>query len=208
MVTDGDYPNKHSSLFASKNVTICRHIMKSWIVLFTVFLASVVGSQEVAPKAGETILRLSIESRGVVSILLHTRSAPKTTARIIQLAEQKFYDGQRFFKVMKSPKPFLVQIGDPMTKEAGADLTKAGAGGTGTTVPFEDSGNPNVLGAVGLAAKPDNRDSGDSQFYILLGPSRFLDGQHTVFGQVVGGIEVLKRIELGDRITSATIVRG
>lgn len=182
--------------------------MKFLLAVLTLLTAVWSNAQEVAPQPGETILRLAIESRGIVSIQLFTKEAPRTTARIIQLVDQKFYDGQRFFRVMKSPKPFLVQAGDPSTKDPNADLNKAGAGGSGVTIPYEESGRPNVLGAVGLAAKPDDKNSGDSQFYILLGPSRFLDGQHTVFGQVVGGLEVLKRIEKGDRITSATIVRG
>jgi cyclophilin family peptidyl-prolyl cis-trans isomerase len=77
-----------------------------------------------------------------------------------------------------------------------------GSGGSGARVPYEDSGLPNDTGYVGLSTLPRDRDSGDSQFYILLGPSRFLDGQYTVFGRVTQGMDVVRSIQLGDRITS------
>ncbi len=75
-------------------------------------------------------------------------------------------------------------------------------------MPFEESGLVNDAGAVGLSTMPGDRDSGDSQFYILLGAARFLDGQYTVFGQVERGMDVVQAIQLGDRIGSVRITRG
>lgn len=157
---------------------------------------------------GQTALVLDIEGRGQVVITLHTKEAPKTTAQIIKLAQQGFYNGQKFFKVVKQPKPFLIQTGDPASKSKPADDASLGSGGSGTRVPYENSGFPNVEGAVGLSTLPRDRDSGDSQFYVLLGPAKFLDGSYTVFGKVVSGMDVVRAVELGDKVTSATIVRG
>jgi cyclophilin family peptidyl-prolyl cis-trans isomerase len=60
---------------------------------------------------------------------------------------------------------------------------------------------------VGLAAIPGDKNSGDCQFYILLSKARFLDGNYTVFGRVVAGMDVVKKVERGDRITSVSVLR-
>ena len=84
-----------------------------------------------------------------------------------------------------------------------------GAGGSGKRIPFENSGHKHVVGSVGLSHLPDDPDSGDSQFYILLGPAGFLDGNYTVFGQVdQEGMSLLKTLQLGDKIMSAKIEKG
>ena len=178
-----------------------------FLVVLLAALASLVFAQY-KPKSGETVVRLTLESNSTIDILLYTKQAPKTTSRIINLVQQGFYNGQRFHKVVKNPRPFLVQIGDPGSKTKSMDDKTLGTGGTGTRVPFEDSGFANVTGAVGLATQENDRDSGDSQFYILLANSRFLNGASTVFGQVVFGLDSVNKIALGDKVTSATIVRG
>lgn len=164
--------------------------------------------QEYKPKPGETDMRIAIEGKGVVWVLLHTKEAPRTTARIIDLVNQRFFDGQKFYRVIKSPKPFLVQTGDPASKQRDASDKSLGSGGTGVFIPFEDSGFGNIKGAVGLSSLPADRDKGDCQFYILLDDQPFLNGNYTVFGQVVSGMNIVQIIELGDRISSVTIVRG
>jgi cyclophilin family peptidyl-prolyl cis-trans isomerase len=153
-------------------------------------------------KSGETVLKLEITSRGTVYIKLATKEAPKTTAQIIKLAKSGFYDGLRFHRVEKSPKPYLVQVGDPASK---ADLDKANNGGSGSTLSLETNSLSHTEGAVGLAM---TEGKGDSQFYIMLGSHKFLDGKYTVFGQVVNGMDVVKAIEKGDKIKAATIVTG
>lgn len=165
-------------------------------------------AQAYKPRAGETVLQVAIQGRGDVFILLHTEKAPKTTARIAELARQGFYNGQKFFRVEKSPKPFLIQAGDPDSRTKPIGDPSLGTGGTGVKVPYENSGFQNIEGAVGLSTLPRNRDSGDCQFYILLGPARFLDGNYTVFGQVAAGMDVVKKVELGDTISSITVLRG
>ncbi|MBL8066423.1 MAG: peptidylprolyl isomerase [Chthonomonadaceae bacterium] len=173
---------------------------RTFFLLLTVVLATL--------GWGQTKLVLDIENRGKVEIELYTNEAPKTTAQIIRLAQSGFYNGQKFFRVVKSPKPFLIQTGDPASKTKPANDPGLGSGGSGKSVPYEDSGHSNVEGAVGLSALPRDKNSGDSQFYILLGPAKFLDGSYTVFGRVVSGMDVVRAVELGDKVTSATIVRG
>ncbi|HTQ08905.1 MAG TPA: peptidylprolyl isomerase, partial [Fimbriimonadaceae bacterium] len=77
----------------------------------------------------------------------------------------------------------------------------------GARVPYEDSGHSNDKYAVGLArVVSKDRDSGDSQFYIVLGDgNNFLDGSYTVFGTVVDGKDVVDHLERGDQITSITV---
>jgi len=182
--------------------------MRIWLVLLLVWVATMAFAQDYRPKSGESVLRVAVDGRGVIFIKLHTKEAPKTTARIMQLAKSGFYDGQKFFRVEKSPRPFLAQVGDPGSRSKPMDDPSLGSGGSGQKIPFEDSGYPNVAGAVGLSALPDNRDSGDSQFYMLMGTFRFLDGQYTVFGQIVQGLDVLRKIEKGDRVTAVTVLVG
>ncbi len=177
------------------------------LVVVLAMLASLVFAQY-KPKAGETVMRLTLESKSTIDILLYTKQAPKTTSHVIGLVERGFYNGQKFHKVVKDPRPFLVQIGDPASKTKPMDDKSLGTGGSGTRIPFEDSGFANVTGAVGLATQENDRDSGDSQFYILLANSRFLNGASTVFGQVVFGMDSVNKIAIGDKVTSATIVRG
>ena len=161
-------------------------------------------AQAYKPKAGETVMKLEVEGRGDVYIKFHMKESPKTAAHILGLVKSGFYDGLRFHKVDNSPKPYLVQIGDPASKSG--DLS--GNGGSGAHIAYEDSGFSNVAGAVGLAHPLKNREDGDSQFYMLLDRSSFLDGNYTVFGQVVAGMDVLKKIEKGDRVVKVTVITG
>jgi cyclophilin family peptidyl-prolyl cis-trans isomerase len=183
-------------------------VKRLWIALIlTIGLACLGLAQSYSPKSGETVLRLAFEGRGNVYILLHTKQAPRTTARIIELVNDGFYNGQKVFRAEKSPRPFMIQMGDPNTKTKGVDDASVGSGGSGVKIAYENSGFVSDEGAVGLATIPGDKNSGDSQFFILLSRARFLDGNYTVFGQVVAGMEVVKKIERGDRIVSATIIR-
>lgn len=155
-----------------------------------------------------TTMTLKIQGKGDVVITLYTKEAPKTTAHILGLAEKGFYDGLKFFRVMKEPKPFLVLFGDPQTKTKAIDDAAIGTGGSGKRIAYEDSGKSNLKGAVGLSTLPRDKDSGDSQFYILLDDKPFLNGNYTVFGQVTSGMDVVSKVEVGDQVTSISIVRG
>ena len=176
------------------------------ILLFVCVVAAF--AQGYKPKAGETVLKVDIEGRGSYYVQLFTDKAPKTTEHILKLVQKKFYDGQRYHRVEKSPKPFLIQVGDPQSKSEPVDSDKMGKGGSGSKIAFEDTKRSNLAGMVGLAASPTDRNTGDSQFYVLLADSAFLDGNYTVFGRVVLGMDVVRQIERGDRVTAITVLNG
>lgn len=179
----------------------------SLAVAFAV-LALATKPSQYAPKAGESVLRIAVEGRGDIFVLVHTKKAPKTAEHILKLARGGFYDGQRFHKVVRSPRPYLAQLGDPQSKTKPLDDKAIGTGGTGARIPYEATGFVHEAGAVGLAHPDDGKKEGDSQFYMLLDQARFLDDNYTVFGKVVGGMDVLKKIERGDRVVSVTVVEG
>lgn len=181
-----------------------RVLLFSIVALAAWAAASVLGTEG----APTTRLVLDVEGRGRIVIKLHVEEAPKTTARIIELANQKFYDGQRFFRVIRQPRPFLAQLGDPESRTKDMNDPTLGQTGTGKRIPYEDSGFKHAVGAVGMSRLPESKDTGDCQFYIMLGQASFLDGNYTVFGQVVGGMDLLPKLELGDRVVSARIERS
>jgi cyclophilin family peptidyl-prolyl cis-trans isomerase len=164
--------------------------------------------QAYKPKSGETDLKIVVEGRGDVFIKLFPTEAPKTVTQIVKLVKSGFYNDLRFHRVDKVPKPYLIQVGDPQSKTMSLDDPAMGSKGSGEKIPYENTGRQNVVGAVGLAHSVQDQDSGDSQFYIVLGPAKFLDGHYTVFGEVVSGMSVVNQIELGDRIKSASIITG
>jgi len=179
--------------------------MRSLFLIFLLLLTlGVASAHNYSPKQGETVIKVAVEGRGNFFIKLYTKEAPKATSHILDLVRSGFYDNQRFHRVVKSPRPYLVQMGDPATKTK--DVAETGNGGTGTRIPYEDTGHSHDVGAVGLAALPNDKDSGDSQFYVMLGPYKFLDGNYTVFGQVVQGMDVVRKIERGDRVLSVSVV--
>lgn len=175
-------------------------LVVSLVLAALLALPSSVSSTQSAPS-----LVLQVEGKGEIVIALFSREAPKTTDRIAKLVRDGFYNGQRFHRVDRQPKPYLAQVGDPSSRGVDPRTTPLGDGGTGVKVPFEDSGKPHVTGAVGLARDPENMDSGDCQFYITLAPQPFLDGYYCVFGQVVEGMGVVDRLEVGDRIVRAEV---
>jgi len=156
------------------------------------------------PKSGESVLKVEVEGRGDIYIKLYTREAPKTTSHILKLVRDGFYDGQRFHRVETSPKPYLAQIGDPASKTG--DLT--GNGGSGVRVDYEESGFSNESGSVGLSHPKNDPSGGDSQFYILYERASFLDGNYSVFGKVVAGMDVVRRVQRGDRVIRVTAMAG
>ena len=122
---------------------------------------------------------------GRVVIDLRPDVAPKHVARIRELTRQGFYDGIVFHRVIEG---FMAQTGDP---------TGTGRGGSGQNIPAEFSKVPFVRGTVGMA-RAQNPNSGDSQFFICFADAQFLNGQYTVWGSVVEGMEFVDRIARGE----------
>jgi cyclophilin family peptidyl-prolyl cis-trans isomerase len=150
--------------------------------------------------------RLTFETpKGSFTIVTFPKEAPQTTEQIVKLAESGFYDGIAFHRVVSD---FVVQAGDPASKTGALDDPKLGRGGSGHPLPPEFQGQKiyHLTGTVALA-RGKEPNSGDSQFYVTLKPIPHLNGGYTVFGQVIRGMDVVKKIERGDKITKVTVMR-
>src|SRR6478672_12785398 len=182
--------------------------MKSWMLLpFAALLIaakpapvppipSIVPSAEiVANKADHLFLQLS--TGGTVEIVLRPDLAPHHVERIQTLVRRGFYNGLSFHRVIPG---FMAQGGDPKgTGEGGSDLPDLKA--EFTPVPF-------LRGTVG-AARADSRDSANSQFFIMFAPKPDIDGDYTVMGRVVAGMDAVDGIAPGEPPAEPTkIVRA
>jgi len=137
-------------------------------------------------KDPENTLLLEID-HGQVVIEMRPDIAPNHVARIKELAREGFYDGIVFHRVIDG---FMAQGGDP---------TGTGAGGSGKKLGAEFSDAPHIRGAASMARSGDP-DSGDSQFFICFEESSFLDGQYTLWGQVIEGMENIDKLKRGEPV--------
>ncbi|PIR62381.1 MAG: peptidylprolyl isomerase [Candidatus Pacebacteria bacterium CG10_big_fil_rev_8_21_14_0_10_42_12] len=143
-----------------------------------------------------------VTTKGNITFELYREQAPLTTANFLSLATTGFYDGVVFHRVIPD---FMAQVGDPLSK----DPTKKdswGQGGPGYTiadefVPELKHDGPGIVSMAKTAAP----NTGGSQFFITYEATPWLDGQHSVFGKVTEGLDVLNQISVGDSITSVSI---
>ena len=124
---------------------------------------------------------------GVTTIELRPDLAPNHVARIKELVRESFYDGVVFHRVIDG---FMAQTGDP---------TGTGMGGSGQKLKAEFSDAPHVRGTASMA-RAQNPDSGDSQFFICFEDSPWLNGQYTVWGQVIDGMDAIDKIKRGEPV--------
>jgi peptidylprolyl isomerase len=129
---------------------------------------------------------------GKVEIQLLPDVAPNHVKRIKQLVKNKFYDGVSFHRVISG---FMAQTGDP---------TGTGMGGSGKKIDAEFSDISHKRGIVSMA-RTNDPNSADSQFFICLADSVFLDGKYTVFGKVIKGMDVVDKIKKGDKESGKVI---
>ncbi|MHA1540253.1 MAG: peptidylprolyl isomerase [Alphaproteobacteria bacterium] len=129
---------------------------------------------------------------GRVEIQLRPDLAPKHVARIKELAREKFYDGIVFHRVIDG---FMVQGGDP---------TGTGMGGSGKNLKAEFSDAKHLRGTLSMA-RSSSPNSADSQFFVVLDAASHLDGQYTVWGQVVAGMEFVDMIKKGDSFSNGSV---
>jgi peptidyl-prolyl cis-trans isomerase B (cyclophilin B) len=132
-------------------------------------------------------------SRGAIVVDLFPQDAPKTVNNFVFLAKEGFYDGTVFHRVIND---FMIQGGDP---------TGTGRGGPGYRFEDETKGNPHKhqVGSLSMANAGPNTNG--SQFFITHVVTNWLDGKHTVFGQVRAGQDVVDAIKAGDTLTSVKI---
>lgn len=127
-------------------------------------------------------------TRGDMKLEMYPEAAPNTVANFYVLAQDKFYDGLSFHRVIPG---FVAQGGCPQG---------TGTGGPDWSIACETRGNPHKHVEGSLSMAHAGRDTGGSQFFLVLDPQPHLDGEHTVFGKVVDGLDVLQSLEIGDEI--------
>lgn len=129
---------------------------------------------------------------GKIKIAFYPKKAPVTVTRISELISKGFYNGIIFHRVVPG---FVAQAGDP---------TGTGTSGSGKNLPAEFNDLEHVRGTIAMARTQDP-NSADSQFYITLSRQAHLDGKYTIFAKVVDGLEIIDKIQRGDKIISFTL---
>ena len=169
--------------------------MKNLLVLLLAAISLTASSMAatLGPDVAVMEIRMGKEKQTRQVVLgLHDESAPYTVENFKTLVRKKFYNGLRFHRIFPSS---FVQTGDPSSRRGQTE--KTGTGGPGYTLPAEIKLKHNK-GAVAMARLPDKinpaKNSNGSQFYVCLTPLPKLDGQYTVFAQVLEGLDVLEAI--------------
>jgi len=129
--------------------------------------------------------------KGNIELTLFEKEAPNTVANFEKLANTGFYNGLTFHRVIPD---FVIQGGCPKGN---------GTGGPGYTIKCEINPHKHSTGALSMAHA--GKDTGGSQFFITHSPQPHLDGNHTVFGKVIKGMEVVNSIEPGDVMNKVTV---
>jgi|SRR5579859_5450972 len=128
-------------------------------------------------------------SAGEMAIEFWPEVAPKTVENFKALAQKGYYDGTAFHRIVKG---FMIQGGDPLTKDARRE-DEWGTGGPGHTIKAEFNDRRHQRGVISMA-RSQHPDSAGSQFFICLADASFLDRKYTAFGKLVRGDEVLGKI--------------
>lgn len=175
-------------------------------------------------------------NRGRVRLELDGDAAPLTAGNFVDLVNRGVYNGTLFHRVVRQPIPFVVQGGDPLTANANVPASQHGSGtfvdpasGESRLIPLELKLNgqseprygevitaPSLIRQLSLTHKPGSLamaraadpNSASAQFYIALQALPELDGRYAVFGKVVQGMDVVDRLQLGDRLIKASLVKA
>lgn len=138
-------------------------------------------------------------SKGDITFTVFADKVPLTVTNFLTLAKSGFYNGIKFHRIIPD---FMAQVGDPLTKD---DSKKElwGTGGPGYTIAdeFDPSLKHDTEGTVSMA-NTGQPNTGGSQIFITYAATPWLDGHHAVFGKVTQGMEVLRKLEVGDQIVS------
>lgn len=134
-------------------------------------------------------------TKGTMQIELFAKEAPGTVENFTSLIEKGFYNGLTFHRVIDD---FVIQGGCPKGD---------GTGGPGYKIKCETAGNPHKHLRGSLSMAHAGKDTGGSQFFICHSPQKHLDGIHTVFGQVVDGLDIVGKIQKGDKMVKLTVVK-
>ncbi|HKP86593.1 MAG TPA: peptidylprolyl isomerase [Blastocatellia bacterium] len=140
-------------------------------------------------------------NKGRITIELNEDHAPITAANFIDLVQRGFYDGLTFHRYEPG---FVIQGGDPVGNGTGGFIDPETGRERRIKLEVSRDLKHGEAGAVAMA-RSQNPDSASCQFYITLGPAGFLDMNYAVFGRVTDGMDVVKQLRAGDKITSATL---
>ena len=135
---------------------------------------------------------MTLSGGGTVTFRFYSNDAPNTVKRITQLISEGFYNGIVVHRVVPG---FVIQAGDP---------TGTGTSGSGVKLNAEFNSRKHEPGVLSMARTADP-NSADSQFFVMLGTHKHLDGQYTVFGRAITGYEHVQKVKQGDKIVSFTI---
>lgn len=143
-------------------------------------------------------------NRGALTAELYEKEAPKTVANFEKLANDEYYDGIRFHRVIPD---FVVQGGDPLSRDLPVGNPRVGTGGPGYHIDCETEGNPHKHQLGSLSMAHAGKNTGGSQFFIVLneGNTKHLNGVHTVFGKVTGGTDIIETIGQNDTMTKVRV---
>ena len=141
---------------------------------------------------------------GTITAELYDKEAPVTVANFEKLANSGFYDGVKFHRVIAD---FVVQGGDPLSRDLPAGNPRVGTGGPGWQIKCETAGNPHKHAVGALSMAHAGKDSGGSQFFMVLSEqnTRHLNGVHTVFGQITAGLDAMQKIKGNDVMTKVRV---
>lgn len=129
-------------------------------------------------------------SKGDIEISFYGSEAPKTVENFVKKGESGFYNNLTFHRV----EDWVIQGGDPK-----------GDGTGGGSMPVEFNSKPFVVGSLGIASRGDGKVQNDSQFFITKKDSQFLNNKYTNFGIVTKGMDVVEKIQIGDKILEITL---
>jgi len=171
------------------------------LLLAALLLPGMAVAQEDGP-GPNLVIEVSGEANGTIVIDLLPEVAPRHVEQITALAREGAYDGVVFHRVIDG---FMAQTGDVEFGRLGGDMRMAGRGGsTRPDIPAEFSDVPFQRGTVGMA-RAASPDSANSQFFIMFDEGAFLNGQYTVFGRVIEGMDVVDAIKRGQGQNGAVV---
>jgi peptidyl-prolyl cis-trans isomerase B (cyclophilin B) len=141
---------------------------------------------------------------GTITAELYEQDAPIAVANFEKLANSNFYDGVKFHRVIAD---FVVQGGDPLSRDLPAGHPRVGTGGPGWNIKCETVGNPRTHEVGALSMAHAGKDTGGSQFFMVLSEqnTKHLNGVHTVFGKITGGLDVMKKIKQNDVMNTVRV---
>jgi len=164
-------------------------------------LSLTTATQQKSPGAGQIVVLDTV--KGTIEFETYPEEAPKTVARILELVNKNFYNGQRFHRAEPN---FVIQVGDPVSR----DMSRQewwGRQGSGKPIGVAEISKKrrHVVGAVSMAHPGNDPTTADSQFFILRRAAPELDGKYTVFGKVLNGMDVVAKIQKGDILKRAYV---